>query len=101
MHVTTTAWVMAELAAYLSAPVNRTIFNTLLASIRNNPAVHFIPASQELFDAGAKLYGIRADKSWSLVDCISFVVMQQEGLTEALSTDHHFAQAGFAALLSE
>ncbi len=41
----------------------------------------------------------RADKEWSLVDCASFVVMQQRGLTEALTTDRHFEQAGFVRLL--
>jgi hypothetical protein len=45
------------------------------------------------------LYRQRADKDWSLTDCISFVVMRQRGLTEALTGDHHFEQAGFVALL--
>jgi predicted nucleic acid-binding protein len=43
----------------------------------------------------------RPDKWWSLTDCISFIVMQQEGLTEALTTDHHFEQAGFKILLKK
>jgi sugar lactone lactonase YvrE len=41
----------------------------------------------------------RPDKTWSLTDCISFVVMQDEGLTTAVTTDHHFLQAGFNALM--
>jgi predicted nucleic acid-binding protein len=52
-----------------------------------------------LFDAGLELYSRRPDKEWSLTDCISFVVMEEHGLTEALTTDHHFEQAGFTALL--
>jgi hypothetical protein len=40
-----------------------------------------------------------ADKSWGLVDCASFVVMQQRGITEAFTSDRHFEQAGFACLL--
>ena len=39
------------------------------------------------------------DKEWSLVDCASFVIMKQRGVTEALTTDHHFEQAGFVRLL--
>jgi predicted nucleic acid-binding protein len=39
------------------------------------------------------------DKEWSLVDCVSFVLMRQRGITEALTTDHHFEQAGFVCLL--
>lgn len=45
------------------------------------------------------LYAARLDKGWSLTDCISFVVMQQHGIREALTGDRHFAQAGFVALL--
>lgn len=40
-----------------------------------------------------------SDKDWSLVDASSFVVMQSLGLTEALTTDHHFEQAGYVRLL--
>jgi len=46
-----------------------------------------------------ELYAERPDKGWSLTDCISFVVMRQQGITQALTGDHHFEQAGFTALL--
>jgi len=46
-------------------------------------------------------FAARPDTEWSLVDCLSFVVMKQRRLTQALTTDHHFAQAGFRALLRE
>ena len=52
-----------------------------------------------LFNQGLDLYANRSDKKWSLTDCISFIVMKQEALTEALATDDDFAQAGFTALL--
>src|SRR5438034_108058 len=58
-----------------------------------------IAPEQRLFDHGIDLYRKRPDKSWSLTDCISFVVMEQEEVTEALSGDHHFEQAGFKALM--
>jgi hypothetical protein len=100
-RLVTTAFVMTELAAYLSAPANRPLFNRLLASVRSNSAIDFVPATQHLFDQAAALYAARPDKSWSLVDCTSFVVMQQQALTDALATDHHFTQAGFSALLAQ
>ena len=50
---------------------------------------------------GLQLYENRADKAWGLTDCLSFVVMQEQGLTEAVTSDRHFRQAGFRALMLE
>jgi predicted nucleic acid-binding protein len=41
-----------------------------------------------------------SDKTWGLVDCASFVVMRERGITEAFTSDYHFEQAGFKRLLS-
>jgi predicted nucleic acid-binding protein len=60
-----------------------------------------VPVTSELLAEGFALYRKYEDKEWGLVDCISFVVMQREGIAEALTYDHHFAQAGFVALLRE
>ncbi|MHC5599556.1 MAG: type II toxin-antitoxin system VapC family toxin [Nostoc sp.] len=57
--------------------------------------------TSELFELGLSLYESRLDKSWGLVDCLSFVVMQQQGLIDAVTSDQHFIQAGFRALLLE
>ncbi len=54
---------------------------------------------ENLWCAGWDLYGNRPDKSWSLTDCISFVVMDRRGIRDALTNDRHFEQAGFKALL--
>ena len=61
------------------------------------------PAAVEpaLWEGGWELYRNRPDKAWSLTDCISFLVMQQGGLTDALTADEHFRQAGFRAVLLE
>ena len=53
----------------------------------------------ELFEQGLMLYGSRLDKTWGLVDCISFTVMQQQGLIDAVTSEQHFIQAEFRALL--
>ena len=58
-----------------------------------------VPASAELFQRGVELFRARPDKEWSLTDCISIVVMTEKRISEALSTDRHFEQAGFKALL--
>ena len=46
------------------------------------------------------MYEARADKTWGLVDCASFIVMADAGIQEAFTSDHHFEQAGFRRLLS-
>src|SRR5688572_28703770 len=98
--VVTTAWVMTELADGLcGTSAERTGFMKVLNRMSNDPDTTIVPPSQELFDRGVVLYANRLDKQWSLTDCISFVVMQDHGLTEALTGDRHFEQAGFVALL--
>ena len=58
-----------------------------------------LPGSRESFQAGLELYRSRPDKEWSLTDCISFVVMKERGIAEALTGNRHFEQAGFTILL--
>ena len=60
-----------------------------------------ITVSEELYEKGLNLFVKRPDKEWGLTDCISFVVIQERGITEALTTDTHFQQAGFLALMRE
>jgi predicted nucleic acid-binding protein len=55
---------------------------------------------QMWYERGLNLYGSRNDKGWSLTDCISFAVMQALHLEDALTGDHHFAQAGYNPLLA-
>jgi predicted nucleic acid-binding protein len=58
-----------------------------------------LPLDSRLFDQGMDLMAKRLDKDWSLVDCISFVVMRNAGVLTALTADEHFQQAGFTVLL--
>lgn len=95
----TTDWVLVETADALSDPANRIRCAQFIDDLRRSRRVEIEPASRVLFDAGWDLYRQRSDKDWSLTDCISFVVMQDREITEALTGDHHFEQAGFRALL--
>jgi uncharacterized protein len=94
----TTDWVITELADGLCAVTNRPVFARLLAIIRGGSTT-VLPFDAGLMDRGLALFAERPDKDWSLTDCISFVVMQEQGITDALTGDHHFEQAGFVALL--
>src|SRR5438132_2615700 len=97
-EVLTTSWVLTEVADGLARPAWRSSFLTLYDEIIHNPNVHIEPYSETLQNDGIGLYRRRSDKSWSLTDCISFVVMQREKITEALTGDHDFEQAGFTIL---
>jgi predicted nucleic acid-binding protein len=57
--------------------------------------------TDNLIVRGFDLFRSRPDKSWGLTDCISFVIMNEAGITDALTADVHFQQAGFRALLLE
>lgn len=97
--IVTTGYVLTELADGWAKPTRRAFFTPMLAQLQSNPNARIEPCTDDLFREGVHLYGTRSDKEWSLTDCISFVVMRKHGLTEALTGDHHFEQAGFVALL--
>lgn len=59
------------------------------------------PITETLYYQAVELYRARLDKDWSLTDCVSFVLMQREGIQSALTADIHFRQAGFSAILLE
>jgi predicted nucleic acid-binding protein len=100
LQLVTTEFVLLELADALSRPQHREEVMALWHLAETDPAFRLVPASTGLIQRGRNLYRERRDKEWSLTDCISFVVMQNEGLTEALTADRHFEQAGFSALLA-
>ncbi len=58
-----------------------------------------VPQSHDSFLAGLSLYERRADKGYSLVDCISMETMRRKGIREVLTNDRHFEQEGFVCLL--
>jgi hypothetical protein len=97
--IVTTSWVITELGDGLGKVRTRPVFLRLVALLRSDPLVEIVPAEQASMDRGLLLYEARLDKDWTLTDCISFVTMQDHGLTEALTADHHFEQAGFTVLL--
>jgi uncharacterized protein len=73
----------------------------LLAKLTSESGYELLPITESLLQEGLHLYRARVDKEWGLTDCISFALMKQRGVTEALSADIHFRQAGFKALLLE
>ena len=61
--------------------------------------IRIVSIDTQLFTQATHLYQSRLDKNWGLTDCISFIVMTQNNLQDAITTDRHFVQAGFRALM--
>jgi len=99
LRLVTTEWVLTEFGDAYCHPRDRADFVSFYRSLVNHARVKIIPADTLLFQRGVDLYEQRRDKEWSLTDCLSFVSMRDEGITEALTGDKHFEQAGFIALL--
>lgn len=95
----TSTWVLVELGNACSAPPRRILFEKTIAALQDHDTAAVLEPEQADFERGVKLYLARMDKRWSLTDCISFVSMSEHSLTEALTSDHHFEQAGYRALL--
>lgn len=98
--IVTTSFIMLELGNFMARGNDRTLFTELVAYLRTDSETDLIPVTQGLFDRGLALFSRRSDKEWSLTDCISFAVMEDRGIEEALTGDRHFVQAGFRALLA-
>jgi uncharacterized protein len=97
--IITNEFVIVELANFFSGTNGRSTATMFVESLRSDPDTIIIPVSSELLERGFGLFKRRPDKEWSLTDCISFVVMEEHGVKEALTSDADFEQAGFAALL--
>ena len=94
-----TEFVLIELANFFPKAPARLRATEMIEGILRDSYTRIIPATHDLFQEGWILFRQRPDKEWSLTDCISFIVMENMELTEALTTDGHFSQAGFKALL--
>jgi predicted nucleic acid-binding protein len=97
-RLVTTEWGLMEFADALAVPAARATAVAFLQTVRDDPQFEVIDYDQAVYRAGFDLYATRPDKAWSLTDCISFAVMTERGITDALTADHHFEQAGFRAV---
>ncbi|MGA9993848.1 MAG: PIN domain-containing protein [Pyrinomonadaceae bacterium] len=97
----TTRAVVLEIGNALSKMRYRQAAVSLIDALEQDALVEIVPTSEEVCQRAFRLYKNRSDKEWGLTDCISFIIMQDQNLTEALTADEHFQQAGFEALLRE
>ncbi len=99
-RLVTTTYVLSELTAlFVRLRVPRVRQVEVVDEIHADPSVLIVPMEPTPIDAAWALWRSRLDKEWTLVDCGSFVVMDLHKLREAITTDHHFEQAGYIRLL--
>jgi predicted nucleic acid-binding protein len=100
-NVVTTNYVLSELIVLLgSRGQQRSVALNCVETIRSADWVEIIHVDECLDEKAWQLLVNRLDKKWSLVDAVSFIVMQKRELSEALTADRHFEQANFVRLLT-
>jgi uncharacterized protein len=97
----TTEFVLTEVADALSASNRKAALNFIENFSSQTDKIIVVAASRPLYRRGLGVYRQYEDKEWGLTDCISFVIMWDNNLTDALATDQHFVQAGFRALMRD
>jgi predicted nucleic acid-binding protein len=97
----TTRAVVLEIGNALAKQRYRAAAVALLQALEQDANIEIVPLAEDVYERGFKLFQQREDKEWGLTDCLSFVIMQEHGLNEALTTDEHFEQAGFRTLLKD
>ncbi len=95
-----TDWVVAETGNGLARAKDKTRLAEALDRILQVTHNELIYVHEDLLRKAIALFGQHADKSWGLVDCASFIVMRDRGITDAFTSDRDFEQAGFQCLLS-
>jgi uncharacterized protein len=98
-RLVTTQAILLEIGNALSRQRYRLAAIQLLESLNTDLSVEIVTLTDKLYISAFDLFKHRQDKEWGLVDCISFIVMQDRGITNALTADEHFQQAGFQILM--
>jgi uncharacterized protein len=101
LRTVTSRAVLLEVGSALARARHRAAAIRLLEAVHTASTVTIVPLTEETVLAGWELFCSRKDKEWSWTDCISFLLMQERGIRQALTTDEHFEQAGFVALLTD
>ncbi len=97
-RIVTSEWVSLEFADAFSQWKVKPIAIEAIKRIHRLPMFVVVGFDSAGYQAGFNHYETRSDKDWSRTDCISFAVMSERGLSEAVTADHHFEQAGFRAV---
>lgn len=98
-RIVTSEFILLELGNACARVEDHRDFLTLVKAMRETSRITIVPLSSELLTRAMDLMSERPDKDWSITDCTSFIIMEEEGIEEALTGDRNFEQAGFRAIL--
>ena len=94
----TTSYVFDEVVTFLNSRRQHDKAVRVGNNLRNAANIELVQVEEPLFYEAWSYFGQHADKTYSLTDCVSFVLMKRLGIAEALTFDKHFLQAGFTKL---
>ncbi|MGI8602609.1 MAG: type II toxin-antitoxin system VapC family toxin [Verrucomicrobiales bacterium] len=98
--IVTTDYVVAEALTLTKARTNAEVALALLDRIERSEAIGLETVSGARFELAKAFFRKHADHDYSFTDCTSFVIMRELEITDALTTDRHFAEAGYRPLLA-
>jgi predicted nucleic acid-binding protein len=95
-RLVTSDMVLTELLnAFSGSQALRSVAVRAVQTLFSDARVSVEPQTRELFTAALATYAARLDKTWSLTDCTSMLIMERRAISDVLSSDHHFEQAGY------
>lgn len=97
--IVTTDYVVTETVNLANARGGKHVANRVLDLIEQSDGIRVEWIGVERFERTKAYFRKHADHGYSFTDCTSFVVMKEERLSEAITTDSHFVEAGFKVLL--
>jgi uncharacterized protein len=95
----TTEWIVGETCTLLVARKRPHLVGRFLDYLEQSTALLVLNPDESLVAAARRLIRRQAEQGYSFVDCLSFCVMKERGISQAVTTDEHFRKAGFSALL--
>ena len=98
-RIVATDYLVAETVNLANARGGATVALRVLDLVEQSAGIRVEWIGADRFGAAKTFFRKNSDRRYSFTDCTSFVVMRELRLTEALTTDHRFVEAGFSALL--
>ncbi|WP_425215553.1 type II toxin-antitoxin system VapC family toxin [Tumidithrix helvetica] len=98
LEIVTTSYVFDEIVTFFNSRDRHDKAVEVGDRLLNSSIIELVQVDESLFIEAWLFFAKHSDKSYSLTDCISFLVMSKKKISKALTADRHFVQAGFQRL---